>query len=261
MEGRDERGALLPRGPVTPQATFSLGEVGEVDALPDRRADARVRPRTDESPARRLLQPDRVARLVPGRPVPHGRQVDLVEVVRVRNVVAAVARRRGVREVAQVRVVRRRHVLRLAAVCPRRREQDAEHRLHAVLRGIPNGAVVDRPVVGRVRRILRMRRTPLRDLVPVEVDPNDLGAQALQRAEGELRIAVQRHRIVLNSDEHVLLRLRRGHGETCSDENDRRRDPDTPTQRPAPVRSSAACVAGLLRAGSRAPSRAAGARG
>jgi len=55
------------------------------------------------------------------------------------------------------------------------------------------------------------RRTPLRDLVPVEVDPNDLGAQALQRAEGELRIAVQRHRVVLNADEHVLLRLRRGH--------------------------------------------------
>ena len=58
-------------------------------------------------------------------------------------------------------------------------------------------------------------------------------------------------------DEH----LRRGHGETCSDENDRRRDPDTPTQRPAPVRSSEACVAGPLPAESRAPSRAAGARG
>ena len=25
-EGRDERGALLPRGPVTPQATFSLAK-------------------------------------------------------------------------------------------------------------------------------------------------------------------------------------------------------------------------------------------
>ena len=225
-----------------------------MDALPDGGADARVGARAREPAARRLLQPDRVARLVPGRPVLHRGQVRLVEVVGVRDVVAAVARGSCVREVLQVVVVVRRHVPRLPAVGPRRREQDRQQTLHPELRCVPNRAVVDRPVVRRVGGILRMRRTTLGHVVPVQVDAHDLGAQLLHRRERELRIAVQRHRIVLDADEHVRLGRGGRHAQTRSGEQKRRQDPDAATQRPAPVQSWAACGGGLPRAEPPAPS-------
>src|SRR5205814_4394465 len=104
---------VVPAWPGGAAADLLASEVREVDALVDRRADLRIGPGTDEAAALGLLQPVRVVRIVPGQPVLHGGQVPLVETVSVRDVVAAVALGRRIREVAQVGEVGRRDVARL----------------------------------------------------------------------------------------------------------------------------------------------------
>ena len=100
-------------------------------------------------------EPHRVVRLVPGRPLRHRRERRRVAGWRP---VAAVANGGGVREAVQVLPARRRHVPRLTAVRPRRREQDREDDLDARRGGMPDEPVVHRPVVRGVVRVLRVGR-------------------------------------------------------------------------------------------------------
>ena len=75
-----------------------------------------------------------------------------------------------------------------------------------------------------------MRRPSFRDIGPIEVHAHDLDVQLLHRPEREVRIAAQRHGVVLHADQHVARRLSSRHGKSGSDENDRCEDPEVSTQ-------------------------------
>ena len=122
---------------------------------------------------------------------------------------AAVAFCRGEREVAQVRRVLRRHVGGTSAVRPARSPEDREEHMHAVLGAVAHGAVVEAPVVGRISRVGRMRRSPRCDTVgatPVQVQAHLLHVQLLERGEGRIDRPEQRLRLVVDPDTHVARR-------------------------------------------------------
>ena len=206
-----------------------------VDAV----ADARVVDRALRDPVRLLaradapvlrLQEDRVVRLVPGQPVPDGRERG---VARGRgrcrrgraacggldgHIGAAVALRRRVGEVAQVARERGRVREALALVRPGRRAPDREEHLDVVLRRLPHHVVVRGPVVGLVGRVGRVCRPPgagdAAPAAPVERGADDLDAERLQRRHRAVGVA-ERLGLVEQADEHVAGGMRcRGH-EAC----------------------------------------------
>ena len=140
-----------------------------MDAVVDRVADLGVLERALDPPrlADPLVlrrQPDGAVRLVPCRPHVHlrqrqlGRRVRRILLPRRRRPQAAVALGRGVGEVLEVLEVLRRDGAGFAAVRPAGGEEDREDDLDVVLRRVADEPVVERPVVGRVARVVRIGR-------------------------------------------------------------------------------------------------------
>ena len=248
------------------------GEAGQVNAGHDRVAHPGVDPRAREpvrAPADLLelrLQEDRVVGLVPREPVARGRKR---RAVRVGMEAAAVALGRGEGKVAEVDRAARGHVLRGA--CPRWRPQDREDRLDAVLGRALDERVIDRPVVGGVGRVARVRRALLvRDAAraaPVEVHAERLDAERLVLRERPIGVAERLGLVEDPGDQRTrLLRLlgrarTRRRDQSGHENRDCCQDAQScvPTHGPAPW-PEASCEA-PLRAGSQAPTREAAARG
>ena len=235
-----------------------------MDARHDRVAHAGVDPRAGQlvlalADLRELgLQENRVVRLVPGDPEPDGRQSGHVGG---RMEAAAVALCGGEGEVPKVDVPSRGLVLRRA--CPGRRPQDREDGLDLVVGRLLDHRVVDRPVVGGIVRIERVRWALLaRDAArtaPVEVDPERLDAEQLVLVERPGRVADGRLLVEDAHDQAPRLRARLGGGRDQAGDDreadrEERDEDERLTHRLAP--SSAASGAGLPRDRSRAPSRA-----
>src|SRR5664279_846284 len=145
-----------------------------VDTGVDRVADLRVLERALDPP--RLpdalvlrREPERIVRLVPGRPHGDLRERRISDPKRGvllparRDPVTAVALRGRVSEVPQVERIRRSDSLRLTTVGPRRREEDGENDLNVVRRRVLDEPVIQRPIVGRISGIGRVGRLLVRD--------------------------------------------------------------------------------------------------
>ena len=160
------------------------GDERAVHAGDDRIADARVVDRALDAPAAADLlplrhQPDREVRLVPRRPQPNARKDRAVGALER----AAVALGCGEREVLEVDRVPRRVRRELSAIRPRRRPEDREEDLDALVGGIEDDAVVLAPVVRGIGRVGRVRGADADDAEPAA--PVQLHAQHLgmERAE------------------------------------------------------------------------------
>ena len=266
---RRERGARGVRVVVAARPGHAAGDLRGAerrhrDASVDRVAHLRVVDRALDDPLPRDAlvlgtKEGRVVRLVPGDPVPHGRQPAPVG----RPEPAAVAARGRGREVLQVAHVPRRHVHPRSAVRPRRRADDREDDLHPVLRRVVDRAVVGRPVVGPVVRIGRVRRPPLGDAVraaPDEVDADQLRLQRRQHRKGLVRVAVEDLRVVEDPVLEEARGARRGNAEPGGHDENGRDGQEASRQRSVPQRTRRGAAAGPRPVESRAPSPATGAR-